>query len=133
MKPQITGIHHVAIKAKGEAAFARLVSFYHDILCLPILREWSLADGGRGAMLDTGAGILELFSNAPDERDAGALRHLALAVVDVDVCIEAVRAAGYTVTMEPTDICIPSNPPYPARIAFCIGPVGEEVEFFCEK
>ena len=21
----------------------------------------------------------------------------------------------------------------PARIAFCIGPVGEELEFFCEK
>ena len=133
MKPQITGIHHVAIKARGLAAFERLVSFYHDVLALPILREWDLADGGKGAMIDTGAGILELFSNAPDERDAGALRHLALAVADVDVCIEAVRAAGYTVTMEPTDICIPSNPAYPARIAFCIGPVGEEVEFFCEK
>ena len=133
MKPQITGIHHVAIKAKGEAAFARLVSFYHDVLALPILREWDLADGGKGAMIDTGAGILELFSNAPDERDAGALRHLALAVADVDVCIEAVRAAGYVVTMEPTVICIPSSPAFPARIAFCIGPVGEEVEFFCEK
>ena len=133
MKPQITGIHHVAIKARGEAAYARLVSFYHDILGLPVLREWATADGDKDCMLDTGAGILELFSNAPDERDAGALRHLALAVADTDVCIEAVRAAGYTVTMEPTDICIPSNPAYPARIAFCIGPVGEEVEFFCEK
>ena len=43
------------------------------------------------------------------------------------------RAAGYKITMEPTDIVIGSTPPYPARIAFCIGPVGEELEFFCEK
>jgi glyoxylase I family protein len=35
--------------------------------------------------------------------------------------------------MEPKDIVIASEPPYPARIGFCIGPVGEEVEFFCVK
>lgn len=133
MKPQITGIHHIAIKAKGEVAYARLVAFYHDILGLPFVREWTTADGGHASMYDTGAGMLELFSNAPDERDAGALRHLAFAVADTDACIEAVRAAGYKVTMEPTDLVLPSEPPCPARIAFCIGPVGEEVEFFCEK
>ena len=60
-------------------------------------------------------------------------RHLAFAVADTDVCIETVRAAGYRITMEPTDLLIPSDPPFPARIGFCIGPVGEEVEFFCEK
>ena len=64
---------------------------------------------------------------------AGALRHLALAAEDTDACVAAVRAAGYEITMEPTDIVIPSNPPYPARIAFCIGPVGEELEFFHVK
>ena len=81
-------------------------------------------------MLDTGAGLLEIFANAPDRLENGALRHLAFDVENTDVCLEAVRAAGYTVTMEPTDIVIASDPPYPARIAFCIGPVGEEVEFF---
>ena len=98
---------------------------------MPLVREWG---GGEnlGAMVDTGAGMLELFSNATDELGAGALRHLAFAVEDVDACIAAVRAAGYTVTMEPKNIVIESNPPYPARIAFCIGPVGEEVEFFKE-
>jgi len=58
---------------------------------------------------------------------------MAFAVKDVDACVEAVRAAGYEITVEPNDIVIPSNPPLPARIAFCIGPVGEEIEFFCEK
>ena len=59
--------------------------------------------------------------------------NMALAVEDTDACVDAVRSAGYTITMEPTDICIESDPPYPARIAFCIGPVGEELEFFHVK
>ena len=129
MKSKITGIHHVAIKAKGLEQYAKLLEFYHGILGLPIVREWGEGEN-LGAMVDTGAGILELFSNAPDERDAGALRHLALCCDDPDEFIEAVRANGYEVTIEPKDIVIASEPPYPARIAFCIGPVGEEVEFF---
>ena len=43
------------------------------------------------------------------------------------------RKAGYAVTMEPVDIEIMSKPSLPARIAFIIGPVGEEIELFCEK
>ena len=52
-------------------------------------------------------------------RDYLRLRRLAFAVKDVDACVEAVRAAGYEITVEPNDIVIPSNPPLPARIAFC--------------
>ena len=132
MKPKINGVHHIALKAKGLENFRELVNFYHDILGLPIVREWGEGEG-IGMMLDTGAGLLEIFANAPDRLGSGALRHLAFDVENTDVCLEAVRAAGYTVTMEPTDIVISSNPPYPARIAFCIGPVGEEVEFFQVK
>ena len=131
MKPKITGVHHIALKAKGEAAYRKLHEFYHVILGMPIVRTWKTG-GGDAAMVDTGAGMLELFSTAEDELQMGALRHLAFNVEDPDVCIEAVRAAGYKIIMEPKDIVIGSEPPYPARIAFCIGPVGEEVEFFKE-
>ena len=31
------------------------------------------------------------------------------------------------------DIVIPSQPEFPVRVAFCNGPVGEEIEFFQEK
>ena len=132
MKPKILGVHHIALKAMGDEKYGKLMEFYRDILGMPVVREWS-SGGGKAAMLDTGAGLLEIFSNATDELGMGALRHLAFAVEDTDACIEAVKAAGYKVTMEPTDIIIGSEPPYPARIAFCIGPVGEEVEFFKEK
>ena len=131
-KPKITGIHHVALKCQGVAHFEETVHFYRDILGLTQVRSWG--EGEKAAtMLDTGAGMLEIFANAPDRLGAGALRHLAFEVKNTDVCLEAVREAGYKVTMEPTDIVIASEPPYPARIAFCIGPVGEEVEFFQVK
>lgn len=129
MKPMTKGVHHIALKAKGLEQYHKTVSFYHEILGMPVVRTWG-SDEKVGIMLDSGAGMLEIFANAPDELGAGALRHLAFDVEDVDACIEAVRAAGYTVTIEPKDIVFASEPPYHARIAFCIGPVGEEVEFF---
>lgn len=129
MKPKITGIHHVALKAVGKEEYEKTVSFYCEILNLPIVREWGKA-GARGAMLDTGAGLLEIFENGADRPAQGPLRHIAFAVEDVDACTEAVRQNGYSVTAEPNNIVIESSPPYPARIAFCIGPLGEEIEFF---
>ncbi len=132
MTPKITGIHHIALKACGVEDFAKMVKFYTEILGLKIVRTWG--EGGNAAMmLDTGAGLLEIFANGENYPGQGALRHLAFEVENTDACIEAVRAEGYEVTMEPTDIVIASEPPYPARIAFCIGPVGEEVEFFHVK
>ncbi|MBQ8893302.1 MAG: VOC family protein [Clostridia bacterium] len=127
---KIKGIHHVAIKSNGLEEFEKLVHFYRDILELPVLRAWG--EGmEQGMMLDTGAGILEVFPNAEDRPGQGVLRHLALATDDVDGCIAAVHAEGYEITIEPKDINIGGI--FPARIAFCIGPIGEEVEFFCEK
>ena len=131
-QPKINGFHHVALICCGVEEFEKAVHFYRDILGLAVARTWGKGDSS-AVMLDTGAGLFEIFANGTDRLSAGALRHIALDVADTDACIEAVRAAGYTVTMEPKDISIPSDPPYPARIAFCIGPVGEEIEFFCVK
>ena len=63
----------------------------------------------------------------------GAIRHIAFATDDVDGVIEKVKSAGYEVFIEPKDIVIPSDPAYPARMAFCYGPLGEEIEFFQER
>lgn len=131
-QPNITGIHHLALKCRGAEEFEATVAFYRDLLCLPVARAWGEGESA-GIMLDTGAGLLEIFANASDRLEEGAIRHFALAAEDVDACVETVRKAGYPITVEPKDICIPSDPPYPARIAFCRGPVGEEIEFFCVK
>ena len=126
----VKGIHHVCLKACGEAEFLRVVAFYRDTLGLSVAREWGSAPDNLGVMLDTGAGLIEIFSNAPDTLSMGAIRHIALEVSDTDAVVCAVRELGYEIIMEPTDIVIPSEVPYPARIAFCKGPLGEEIEFF---
>ena len=129
MSIQVTGIHHIALKAQGLDAYRKTVSFYHELLGLPIARTWGEGENV-GIMLDTGAGLIEIFANATDDPGQGAVRPIALGVTDTDACVAAVRNAGFEITREPVDVVISSTPPYPARIAICIGPVGEEIEFF---
>ena len=126
----ICGIHHVALKCDGTAEFEKTLHFYQDVLGLEPVRSWGEGENA-GAMLSTGDGLLEIFASGR-KLPQGAIRHFALRTERVDDCVAAVRAAGYPITVEPKDIVIASNPPFPARIAFCTGPVGEEIEFFQE-
>ncbi|MBP1627269.1 MAG: glyoxalase [Holophagaceae bacterium] len=126
----IAGFHHVAIKASD---FDRSLEFYTSVLGLRVARAWG--DGEkRGALLDVGSGsYLEVFGGgAAALRPEGAWFHLALRSNDCEGIIDRVRAAGCVVTVEPKDICIPSDPPMPARIAFFNGPDGESIEVFQE-
>ncbi len=127
-KGMIKGIHHVALKCCGNEEFEKVVGFYRDVLGLEVLRSWS-----EGTMLTTGAGIIEIFNDGDDHPVQGAIRHFAFSTDNVDEVAEAVRTAGYEVFIEPKDIQIQSDPVFPARIAFCRGPLGEEIELFQEK
>lgn len=123
----ISGIHHVSMKCVTEEEYQAVVAFYAGTLEMPIVRRWD-----NGLMLDTGSGIVEIFLDGEQKLEKGVIRHFAFAVQDVDACVKAVREAGFEVFVGPMDISIPSNPPFPARIAFCNGPLGEEIEFFQE-
>ncbi|MBQ7336715.1 MAG: VOC family protein [Clostridia bacterium] len=131
MKRLTKGIHHIALKCDNVEHFNETVHFYHDLYGMEIVRTWTTGEQNAPCMmLDTGAGVLEICANGVDRPGQGALRHIALEVDSVDECIEIARNAGYRISIEPRDICFNSEPPYPARMGFCIGPVGEEVEFF---
>ena len=124
----IKGIHHISMKCGTEEELVKVREFYIELLGLKIVREW--ADG---MMIDTGNGLLEIFTNAEGTRALGAIRHLALLTDDVDEIASKVKTAGYEVFIEPNDKIIESNPPYPIRMAFCYGPLGEQIEFFMER
>ena len=47
--------------------------------------------------------------------------------------IQEIRESGYEVFIEPKDIVIRSEPELNARMAFCYGPLGEQVEFYMER
>ena len=124
----ITGIHHISLKCGTKEEFEKAKDFYLNVLGFSAVREWP-----DGIMIDTGAGMLEIFSNGEGIRTKGALRHIAFATDDTDGIAERVKAAGYRVFIEPNDIVIRSDPEFPARMAFCYGPLGEEIEFFQER
>lgn len=121
----INGIHHVSMKCCDQQEYERALRFYCDVLGMEIARSWA-----EGVMIDTGSGMIEIFSNGTERLEKGIIGHFALRTDDVEECVKAVRNAGYEVFVEPKDIKIPSEPEYPARIAFCRGPLGEEIEFF---
>lgn len=129
----ITGIHHISMKCSKGKQYEEIVKFYHEILRLKIARIWGDEKAPDGIMFDTGNGLIEIFTNKGDEAELGIIRHFALATDDVDNCVSAVKTAGYEVFIEPKDISIPSDPPYNARMAFCFGPLSEQIEFFQVK
>ena len=116
------------MKCGRAEELTKVREFYIELLGLKIIREWQ-----EGLMIDTGNGLLEIFTNAEGTRSTGAIRHMALLTDDVDEIAAKVKAAGYDVFIEPNDKVIASNPPYPIRMAFCYGPLGEQIEFFMER
>ncbi len=124
----IKGIHHISMKCGSKEGLARVKEFYLDILGLSVCREWP-----EGIMIDTGNGLIEIFCNGKGERQRGAIRHVALLTDQVDELCTQIKQAGYDVFVEPKDTVIKSSPPYPIRVAFCVGPLGEEIELFCER
>ncbi len=116
------------MKCKTDEEFEKVKEFYISLLGFKQVREWP-----EGMMIDYGNGMLEVFRNGEGIKDIGAIRHMAFATDDVDEIIRKVKEAGYEVFIEPKDIVIGSDPVYPARISFCFGPLGEEIEFFQER
>lgn len=132
MEQLVKGIHHISMKCRKGEQYKRVISFYTEVLGLKIIRTWGENEPD-GIMLDTGNGIIEIFTNADDNTETGIIRHFALATDNTDACIKKVKEAGYEVFTEPKDIAIKSEPPFHARIAFCFGPLNEQIEFFQEK
>ena len=123
----IRGIHHVSLKCGTEEEFRTVKTFYLGLLGLTVRREWP-----EGIMLDAGNALIEVFRNGPGVRAKGAIRHLAFSTDDVDAASERIKNAGYHVFIEPKDLVLATVPEYRARIAFCTGPLGEEIELFQE-
>ncbi|MBI3911340.1 MAG: VOC family protein [Armatimonadetes bacterium] len=123
----ICGLHHCAVSAADYEASAR---FYTEILGGRMVAAWNI--GNRQlCLIDVGEGShIEILGASGDDPQRPPLAHTALRVTDVDRALERVRAAGYQVTIEPRDVQLGNSS---ARIAFCIGPNGEVLEFFQER
>ena len=133
------GFHHLALRVHD---FDASIAFYTAGLGFAPKASWGAAGRGRSecwgegdrrtTLLDTGDGnYLEICGGGSGVPAAGgAVLHFALRTANCDQAIEAARAAGAVVTVEPKDVTLAADPPIPARIAFCKGPDGELIEFF---
>jgi len=124
----INGLHHISMKCGTSEEFEKAKSFYIGLLGFNVVREWP-----EGIMLGCGNCQLELFCNGKGVKELGAIRHMAFATDDVDAVAAKVKEAGYEVFIEPKDIVVASVPEFHARMAFCFGPLGEQIEFFKES
>ncbi len=105
-----------------------MIYFYHELLELPILRKWNT-----GIHLDCFNSCIEIFLDGTKPVVEGCIRHFALSTDHVDKIVERVRNAGYTVSVEPKDVDMQTDPVFPIRVAFIEGPLHESIELFCEK
>jgi catechol 2,3-dioxygenase-like lactoylglutathione lyase family enzyme len=128
--PYIHGLDHVAITVSD---LDRALAFYRGLLGFRLLGYLDFPGDPRGfriAYLDTGQGILELFSFATAETSSAGqtddiqvgLRHFALRVTGVDAIAEALRQAGVPFALPPTDAV------GGVRIAFFTDPDGTLIE-----
>jgi glyoxylase I family protein len=122
------GFHHVSLKVKDYQAS---LAFYTQGLGFTVAATWG-GDARPTALLDTGDGnYFEISGSGPDDPPPpGPFAHIALRTDDCDKAIEAARAAGAEVTVEPKSLTLGENPGLDVRIAFFKGPDGELVEFF---
>jgi len=124
----VKGVHHISLKSHDAAEYEAVKKFYTEVMALSVCREWA-----GGCMLSAGNTILELVASGAVAGDTGVINHLAFLVDSVDEALAAVAEAGCQPFIGPKDICIPSEPPYPARIAFIRGPMNEQIELFEER
>ena len=124
----IKGIHHISMKCQNEEEYQKVRRFDVDVLKLFVIKECDAC-----ILLDTGAGIVEIFRDGTESLEKGKIRHFAFAVDDVQACVDAVESAGYEVFIAPKNVQIGGDSAYSATIAFCYGPLGEEIEFFCQE
>ena len=110
----VQGIHHVCIRCEKNE-IEKVKEFYQGVLGMPVIRSWGEPELA-GFMFDTGAGLVEVFTDAEGVLPQGSIRHFALKTDDVDGCVKAVREAGYPITVEPKDVVIPSQPEFPMQL-----------------
>jgi len=128
---KIKGFHHVAI---NTVDFDGTEQFYTGLLGLRKTKAWG-GGNSRCAMFECEDGSnIELFEVEKGvETPESPIVHFAFDVDDPDAFADAVAKQGFEITTAPKTADVVGYPGFKARLAFCKGPNGEVIEFFCMK
>lgn len=130
MSNMIHGVHHIAVKPTKEQ-YQKTVSFYTGLFGMTVKQSWGDPDYPCLMVSCGDNSCMEVLPQEPDFTcpETGPLAHIAFATDKVDELVEAARAAGYPIQVEPKDVLLDKQQ---CRIAFLYGPTGEEIELFYE-
>lgn len=136
MSNLICGVHHIALHTSD---LEKSIKFYTEVLGFKLERTWRNGDNTKTlAMVDVGGNSkLELFSDCTGKTqyptEAGSYVHLAFRCSDPKAAFDKCIAYGCEPHINPKEMVMPSEVPYPVALAFVKGPDGELIEFFLEK
>jgi lactoylglutathione lyase len=113
------GLAHIAIPAGN---FKETVDFYTGLGFSPVvMHEFS-------CILKNGTCSLEIYRRRVDEKEAGAIDHIALTSNDIDAAYNEITSLAYTVVsngIESNEMFAPKS----NRFFIFLGPNNERIEF----
>ncbi len=132
----VKGLHHVALRCTGLENYQETLDFYLNIIGMKLRYSWG--EGLNAAsMLELNGGVLEIFAQGRAAGDIGAVNHFCFATDDPVSAAVKVAEAGYPVLVPPTevrlDLTAPSRSELKLVYSYCMGPVGEVIEFYKEE
>ena len=136
---KVKTIHHINLRPSRND-YDAMLKFYCEDLGMKVINSWMKYRGSfvsRNCYIDAGNGILiEACETDPENKKAGVIQHMALAVDDCEAVISELKAKGYTVVNskgQPSeDLCIEvavGEPIIRCKTGFVLSPSGELVEF----
>ncbi len=132
----VKGIHHVALRCLNLDNYNQTLDFYVNVIGMNVKHSWGSGDFA-ATMLELNGGIIEIFSTGKASNEIGTINHFAFECDDVFESVKKVQEAGYQIIVPPTMVNLKLNKPsemdFPLIYAYCVGPVGEIIEFYKEK
>lgn len=136
---KVKTIHHVNLRPSRND-YDAMLKFYCEDLGMKVINSWMKDRGSfvsRNCYIDAGNGVLlEACETDPENKKAGVIQHMALAVDDCKATMEELKAKGYQVVnskgLPSEDLCIDvavGDPLIKCRTGFVLSPSGELVEF----
>lgn len=131
----IKGLHHVALRCSNLDNYNETLDFYENIIGMKVKYSWG--EGLYAAtMMELNGGIIEIFASGRAPGDIGAINHFCFEADDPEVAVRKVQEAGYPVLVPATKVRLDLNGQDKKDLlltyAYCMGPVGEVIEFYQE-